>query len=155
MKSFSINIFTHIASKSNIDIFQNTLTFVYKIHSNVAMSEWCIAFNLSKIQDIYTWCTRPSLLKCTFIFLSGSLSDFLTLHDIINGYAIFEIMFYCRLAAPVRKYLSADHDWWQCQGLVLLTLLRHVARILANGRAAFFENCDAIGWNSCDVSQKR
>ena len=41
------------------------------------------------------------------------------------------------------------------QGPVLLTLLRHVARILANGRAAFFESCDAIGWNSCDVSQKR
>ena len=38
-------------------------------------------------------------------------------------------------------------------GPVLLTLLRHVARILANGRAAFFESCDAIGWNSCDVSQ--
>ena len=42
-----------------------------------------------------------------------------------------------------------------CLGPVLLTLLRHVARILANGRAAFFESCDAIGWNSCDVSQKR
>ena len=41
------------------------------------------------------------------------------------------------------------------QGPVLLTLLRHVARILANGRAAFSESCDAIGWNSCDVSQKR
>ena len=41
------------------------------------------------------------------------------------------------------------------QGPVLLTLLRHVTRILANGRAAFFESCDAIGWNSCDVSQKR
>ena len=40
-------------------------------------------------------------------------------------------------------------------GPVLLTLLRHVARILANGRAAFFESCDTIGWNSCDVSQKR
>ena len=40
-------------------------------------------------------------------------------------------------------------------GPVLLTLLRHVARILANGRAAFFESCDAIGWNSCDVSQNR
>ena len=41
------------------------------------------------------------------------------------------------------------------QGSVLL--LRHdaVARILANGSAAFFESCDAIGWNSCDVSQKR
>ena len=47
---------------------------------------------------------------------------------------------------------------WQCisqghQGRVLLTLLRHVARILANGSAAFFESCDTIGWNSCDVSQ--
>ena len=41
------------------------------------------------------------------------------------------------------------------QGPVLLTLLRHVARILANGSAAFFESCDTIGWNSCDVSQKR
>ena len=39
------------------------------------------------------------------------------------------------------------------QGPVLLTLLRRVARILANGSAAFFESCDAIGWNSCDVSQ--
>ena len=47
---------------------------------------------------------------------------------------------------------GADH---KVQGPVLLTLLRHVARILANGRAAFFESCDAIGWNSCDVSQKR
>ena len=34
-----------------------------------------------------------------------------------------------------------------------LTILALV--ILANGRAAFFESCDAIGWNSCDVSQKR
>ena len=41
------------------------------------------------------------------------------------------------------------------QGPVLLTLLRHFATILANGGAAFFESCDAIGWNSCDVSQKR
>ena len=32
------------------------------------------------------------------------------------------------------------------QGPVILTLLRHVARILANGRAAFFESCDTIGW---------
>ena len=40
-------------------------------------------------------------------------------------------------------------------GPVLLTLLRHVAKILANGSAAFFESCDAIGWNSCDMSQKR
>ena len=39
-------------------------------------------------------------------------------------------------------------------GPVSLTLLQHVARILANGSAAFFESCDAIGWNSCDVSQK-
>ena len=39
-------------------------------------------------------------------------------------------------------------------GPVLLTLLWHVARILANGSAAFFESCDVIGWNSCDVSQK-
>ena len=30
-------------------------------------------------------------------------------------------------------------------GPVLLTLLHHVARILAYGRAAFFESCDAIG----------
>ena len=48
--------------------------------------------------------------------------------------------------------------WWpdnaRSQGPVLLTLLRHVARILANGSAAFFESCDATGWNSCDVSQK-
>ena len=43
----------------------------------------------------------------------------------------------------------------EIQGSVLLTFLRHVARILANGSAAFFESCDAIGWNSCDVSQKR
>ena len=43
----------------------------------------------------------------------------------------------------------------QYLGPVLLTLLRHVAKILANGRAAFFESCNAIGWNSCDVSQKR
>ena len=36
------------------------------------------------------------------------------------------------------------------QGPVLL--LRHdaVARILANGSAAFIESCAAIGWNSCD-----
>ena len=47
--------------------------------------------------------------------------------------------------------MSSDND----QGPVLLTLLRHVARILANGRAAFFESCDTIGWNSCDVSQRR
>ena len=40
-------------------------------------------------------------------------------------------------------------------GPVLLTLLRHVARILANGSAAFFESCDTIGWNSRDMSQKR
>ena len=43
----------------------------------------------------------------------------------------------------------------QTLGPVLLMLLRHVARILANGSAAFFESCDAIGWNSCDMSQKR
>ena len=38
----------------------------------------------------------------------------------------------------------------QHQGPVLL--LRHdaVARILANGSAAFIESCAAIGWNSCD-----
>ena len=46
-------------------------------------------------------------------------------------------------------------DSMRLQGPVLLTLLRRVARILANGSAAFFESCDAIGWNSCDVSQKR
>ena len=38
----------------------------------------------------------------------------------------------------------------QIQGPVLL--LRHdaVARILANGSAAFIESCPAIGWNSGD-----
>ena len=40
-------------------------------------------------------------------------------------------------------------------GPVLPTLLRHIAKILANGSAAFFESYDAIGWNSCDMSQKR
>ena len=55
-----------------------------------------------------------------------------------------------------RKYLSSEvYQWCIVQGPVLLTLLRHVANILANGSAAFFESCDAIGWNSCDMSQKR
>ena len=33
-----------------------------------------------------------------------------------------------------------------------LLLLRHdaVVRILANGSAAFFESCAAIGWKDCD-----
>ena len=57
-------------------------------------------------------------------------------------------------------YRDGDQFAWSAPplsslGPVLLTLLRHVARILANGSAAFFESCDAIGWNSCDVSQKR
>ena len=52
-------------------------------------------------------------------------------------------------------YQPYPHCFRAKLGPVLLTLLRHVARILANGRAAFFESCDAIGWNSCDVSQKR
>ena len=47
-----------------------------------------------------------------------------------------------------------NHSLTKEQGPVLLTFLRHVARILANGSAAFFESCDAIGWNSYDVSQK-
>ena len=64
-----------------------------------------------------------------------------------------------------KKWISMEFgpkpgdDLTQCvyavQGLVLPTLLRHVAKILANGSAAFFESCDAIGWNSCDMSQKR
>ena len=34
-------------------------------------------------------------------------------------------------------------------------LLRHdaVARILANGNAAFIESCAAVGWNSCDSAR--
>ena len=62
-----------------------------------------------------------------------------------------------RITGPMREE-STGHRWiplTKDQGPVLLTLLRHVARILANGSAAFFESCDAIGWNSCDVSQKR
>ena len=60
----------------------------------------------------------------------------------------------------VDRYFSGLLHWYRdnymsALGPVLLTLLQHVARILANGRAAFFESCDAIGWNSCDVSQKR
>ena len=37
-------------------------------------------------------------------------------------------------------------------GLGPALLMRHdaVARILANGSAAFIESCAAIGWNSCD-----
>ena len=57
----------------------------------------------------------------------------------------------CAVNSPVTGEIHTHKDL----GPVLLTLLRHVARILANGRAAFFESCDAIGWNSCDVSQKR
>ena len=38
-------------------------------------------------------------------------------------------------------------------GPVLLTFLRHVARISANGIAAFKESCAPIGQNSCDMSQ--
>ena len=50
--------------------------------------------------------------------------------------------------------IKSDYDTVSYyQGPVLLTLLRHVARILANDIAAFKESCDAIGWNSCDVSQ--
>ena len=56
-------------------------------------------------------------------------------------------------------YLTDDLQWhpytlfhalWN-QGPVLL--LRHgaVARILANGDAAFFESCAAIGWNDCEA----
>ena len=67
-------------------------------------------------------------------------------------------------AVPMKySQKTCQYTWWRRQmetfsallGPVLLTLLRHVARILANGRAAFFESCDAIGSNSCDVSQKR
>ena len=37
------------------------------------------------------------------------------------------------------------------QGPVLLTFLRHVARISANGIAAFKESCAPIGQNSCEM----
>ena len=39
---------------------------------------------------------RPLLFKCADVFLSKSLSNFLTLHDIVNEYAVFD-MFYCLL----------------------------------------------------------
>ena len=65
-----------------------------------------------------------------------------------------QLMFYTTQAEGLRGIVLSRLDLGR-QGPVLLMLLRHVARILANGRAAFFESCDAIGWNSCDVSQKR
>ena len=37
---------------------------------------------------------------------------------------------------------------------ILATASCAVARILANGSAAFFERCAAIGWNSCDTSDR-
>ena len=48
------------------------------------------------------------------------------------------------------KWKSYPCIWCITQGPVLI--LRHdaVARILANGSAAFFESCAAIGWKACD-----
>ena len=56
---------------------------------------------------------------------------------------------------PNSLYLN---QWWSrqlthiCTTGPCLAILRHdaVARILANGSAAFIESCAAIGWNSCD-----
>ena len=51
-----------------------------------------------------------------------------------------------------KTHHSTNHayDSWHVLSPVLL--LRHdaVARILANGSAAFFESCAAISWNDCD-----
>ena len=55
----------------------------------------------------------------------------------------------------VQNYWDVQHITYEIQGPVLPMLLRHVAKILANGSTAFFESCDATGWNSCDMSQKR
>ena len=84
-------------------------------------------------------------------------------HRPTEGTGAQGLMCRCLTAALPCHCIGGTKGWTQLelggqaaqQGPVLLTLLRHVARILANGRAAFFESCDAIGWNSCDVSQKR
>ena len=56
-----------------------------------------------------------------------------------------------------RTWSSLNHGMACCmygtkpvQGPVLLLQHDAVARILANGSAAFIESCAAIGWNSCD-----
>ena len=61
-----------------------------------------------------------------------------------------------KVAMPLAGILATESD--RCsktaQGPVLL--LRHdaVAIILANGSAAYFESCVAIGWNACDSISK-
>ena len=50
-------------------------------------------------------------------------------------------------------YLYPVYNLWNIPaGLGPVLLVRHnaVARIFANGSAAFIENCAANGWNSCD-----
>ena len=49
---------------------------------------------------------------------------------------------YVKSWSSVNQFISACHG---CQGPVLLTFLRHVARISANGIAAFKESCSPIG----------
>ena len=50
------------------------------------------------------------------------------------------------LSSWVRSLQLSSED----QGPVLLLRQDAVARILANGSAAFFESCAAIGWKACD-----
>ena len=58
-----------------------------------------------------------------------------------------------KLILPQPGISSGGRDWNYYPGsLGPVLLLRHdaVARILANGSAAFFESCAVIGWKDCD-----
>ena len=57
---------------------------------------------------------------------------------------ILEIILEKSIAQDCGHFVSA------VQGPVLLLWHDAVARILANGSAAFIESCVAIGWSSCD-----
>ena len=74
--------------------------------------------------------------------LSWRRSNFKTTNHTSTQYRVFETL----RDVTTRRLITLRID---AQGPVLI--LRHdaVARILANGRVAFFESCAAIGWKDC------
>ena len=62
----------------------------------------------------------------------------------------FVLHCYPTLCAVLLDAFSEWNQFWAAQGPVLLMRHDAVARILANGGAAFFESCTAIGWKACE-----
>ena len=141
-------------TQNYVGIWRHQATMSYIITSNIS-SELCHLANImmtssiGKIFALLAICEGNSPVTGEFPAQRPVTRSFDVLYDLRLNKRLSEPSWGCWFETPSRPLWRHSNDFWSYYrgtlGPVLLTFLRHVARISANGIAAFKESCNPIG----------